>query len=94
MASFTWRSTPSPNRGTGTPFDPSHSWALAGAHVEESSTRSLSVIVAWISGIALAVAGVALLAGSVVWIPIAVIGAAAGLMLKVLFFNAWLSAGV
>jgi hypothetical protein len=50
--------------------------------------------VAWVSGIVLAIAGVALLAGSAVWIPIAVIGAASGLFLKVLFFNAWLSAGV
>jgi hypothetical protein len=85
--------TPPPQDGSA-PFDPSHSWALAGAHVAESSTRSLSVLVAWVSGIVLAVAGVALLAGSAVWIPIAVIGAASGLFLKVLFFNAWLSAGI
>jgi len=78
----------------GAPFDPSYSWALTSAHVAQNSTRRLSVLWAWISAIVLSLAGVALLAESALWVPVAVVGAASGLLLKAVFFNTWLSAGI
>ena len=81
-------------KGEDVPFDPSYSWALTSAHVAQNSTRRLSVLMAWISAIVLSLAGLALLAESAVWVPVAVLGAASGLLLKAVFFNTWLSAGI
>jgi hypothetical protein len=68
--------------------------ALTSAHVAQNSTRRLSVLMAWISVIVLSLAGAALLAEAVLWVPMAVLGAASGLLLKAIFFNTWLRVGV
>ncbi|MPZ91432.1 MAG: hypothetical protein GEU68_07370 [Actinobacteria bacterium] len=67
---------------------------LTRAHVAQNSTRRLSVLMAWISAIVLSLVGAALLAESVLWVPMAVFGAVSGLLLKAIFFNTRLSVGV
>ena len=76
------------------PFDPSYSWALTGAHVAHDSARRLSLLMGLITAGVFTLAGISLLAGWAAWVPVAVLGAATGLLLKGLYFNAWLSIGV
>ena len=76
------------------PFDPKHSWALSAAHVAEHPAKTLALTFAWVTTALFGVAAAALLADSPTWLPIAAAGASAGLLLKALFFNPWLSVGV
>jgi hypothetical protein len=76
------------------PFDPSHSWAFAAAHVAERRARTFSVRVSWLTALLFAGAGIALLVHSSLWVSIAVGAAALGLLGKGLFFHPWLILGV
>lgn len=80
--------------GDSPPFDPSHSWALSAAHVEEGTSRTLAVGLAWLTAVLLVVAGVILLADATLWVPTAVAGAVVGLGFKGLYFTRWLIVGV
>lgn len=76
------------------PFDPRHSWALSAAHVARQPSKTVALWMAWVTTALFAVSCAALIADSSAWVPVAVAGATAGLLLKGLFFNRWLSAGV
>lgn len=76
------------------PFDVKHSWALGAAHVAEHPAHTLALWFAWITTALFVVSGIVLLADSEAWIPVAAAGATAGLLLKGLFYNRWLTAGV
>ena len=76
------------------PFDPTHSWALAAGHVAEPKARAFGVWLSWLTALLFVGAGIALLADSSSWIPIAVGAAALGLFVKTLFFHRWLILGV
>ena len=77
-----------------TPFDPTHSWALAAGHVPPASQRTTSVTLAWLAAALFAAAGVALAADLAAWTALALVAAVVGLVLKALCFNPWLSLGV
>ena len=79
---------------TAAPFDPTHSWALAAGHAPPTSQRATGVTLAWIAAALFAAAGLALAFDLVAWTALAVMAAAVGLALKVLYFNPWLSLGV
>ena len=83
-----------PKPQTEQPFDPAHSWALSAAHVGIPSMRAISVNFSWAVAALFAASGIALLASAEVWIPLALAGAGTGVILKGLYFNRWLSAGV
>jgi hypothetical protein len=76
------------------PFDPSHSWAFAAAHLGSSSARQASVTLAWLAAALFTSAGVTLALDASAWTSLAVAGATVGLLLKGLWFNRWLSLGV
>ena len=72
------------------PFDPGHSWLVAGPR----RARPLLLTLAYFAATAFAVAGVALVSHVEWWRLPAVIGAGSSLALLVLFFNPWLTVGV
>jgi hypothetical protein len=76
------------------PFDPRRSWALAAAHVAIAPARTASVAAALTAAVLYGTAGVALAFDLPVWVGLASAGALAGLLLKTLWFNPWLSLGV
>ncbi|MFH0245322.1 hypothetical protein ACGRHY_23545 [Streptomyces sp. HK10] len=76
------------------PFAPGHSWALAAAHVTEETSRAAATALAAVTALLYAIAGVALLADADWWAPAAVVAAAGGLVLKVVWFNPWLLLGI
>ena len=84
---------PKPDAAT-QPFDPTRSWALAAVHVATAPARTASVAVAWAAAVLYGTAGFALAFELPMWAGLAVAGAAVGLVLKALWFNPWLSAGV
>ena len=84
-----------PRPGAATqPFDPTRSWVLAAAHVAPAPARTASVAAAWTAAALYGSAGVALALDLPVWVGLAAAGAVAGLLLKILWFNPWLSLGV
>ena len=87
-----WTIPPDPKKPA--PFDPKHSWALSAAHVARHPARTLALLLAWMTAVVFGASGIALLADSTLWVPLAVTGAATGLVLKALFFNTWLIVGV
>jgi hypothetical protein len=76
------------------PFDPAHSWALGLAHVNQKSSMGASVVFAWLATAAFALAAVMVAVDVPAWSVMAVMGAAIGLVLKLLWFNPWLTLGV
>lgn len=76
------------------PFDPSRSWALSATHVAPDTTREASVRLAWITAGLFVFAGAALLADLALWAAVATGAALVGLLLKVMWFHPWLTAGV
>src|SRR5688500_5381694 len=84
-----------PKAGANTqPFDPGRSWALAAAHVAIAPARTASVAAALTAAVLYGTAGVALAFDLPVWVGLASAGALAGLLLKTLWCNPWLSLGV
>ena len=76
------------------PFEPTHSWALAAGHVSPASQRTTTITLAWLAAVLFAAAGAALTVGVGAWTSLALLAAGAGLVLKALCFNRWLTAGV
>jgi hypothetical protein len=76
------------------PFDPGHSWVLAGLGVAVRPARLASKTLAWVTAVLFCLAGVLLLAGVDGWTAAAVTAAAVGLVLKVGYFHPWLTLGV
>jgi hypothetical protein len=76
------------------PFDPGHSWVLAGLGVAVGPARRTATLLAWLTAGLFALAGALLLGGAGGWAAAAVAAAAAGLVLKLGYFHAWLSLGV
>lgn len=76
------------------PFDPRRSWALTAAHFTYVGTARVGEATSVLVAAVYVASGVALLAGTSWWIPLAVAGAAAGLAFKGLYFHPWLSIGV
>jgi hypothetical protein len=87
-----WAARPDPAKPP--PFDPAHSWVLSGAKVDAAAQRATSVRLATLVAGTFTLASGLLLAGSGAWAGTAVLAAAAGLALKVGWFDRWLSAGV
>ncbi|MFE1841072.1 hypothetical protein [Streptomyces sviceus] len=77
-----------------TPFDPGHSWALAAAHVSDPSARATASALAWYTALVYVIAGTGVFAGSGWWPVAAAVGATAGLALKAIWFDPWLTVGV
>jgi len=75
-------------------FNPNRSWALATAHVAEQPARTFSAAVSVMAGVLFLLSGVALLADSSLWVPLAASGAVLGFVLKGLYFHPWLIVGV
>lgn len=76
------------------PFDPGHSWVLAGFGVQARPARTASTTLAWIACGLFGLAGVLLLAGTGVWTVTALVAVVVGLVLKVGYFHRWLIFGV
>jgi hypothetical protein len=76
------------------PFDPTHSWALAAAHVAPAPSRTASRVLARVAAVLFVAAGVALAVDAQAWTLFAIAGATIGVVLKALWFNPWLSLGV
>jgi|ERR687888_1112166 hypothetical protein len=76
------------------PFDPGHSWALAAVHVSQHPAHTLSVTLALFTAAGFCLAGGVLLAGAGWWLGIAAVAAIIGLVLKIGYFNPWLSLAV
>jgi hypothetical protein len=76
------------------PFDPSHSWALESIHVAAGPTRTAGLALAWVAAAGFVAGGIAVAVGAPAWSTLAVLGAAAGLVLKALWFDRWLSVGI
>ena len=84
-----------PVRGTpAAPFDPSRSWALASFGVDTSDTRRVSIALSWLVAAAFYVVGVGVAVDASWWPAAAASAATAGLVLKLLWFNSWLTLGV
>jgi hypothetical protein len=77
-------SSPKP---AGAPLAPSHSWLLGDA-------RSLAVRAALIAGAGFVLTGVAYLGHRVWWAPAALASGLLGVALTLVYFNAWLTAGL
>ncbi|MEV0173566.1 hypothetical protein AB0I00_20915 [Streptomyces sp. NPDC050803] len=77
------------------PFNPRHSWALAAAGVPRARVVDRAAIgMAAVTAMLYVIAGSAAAAQSGGWATAAVIAACAGLLLKALWFNPWLTLGV
>ncbi|MDG9701613.1 hypothetical protein [Streptomyces sp. DH37] len=87
-----WVTPPDPENPP--PFSPSRSWALSAAHVTEETSRAAATGLAVVTALLYAIAGVALLADAGWWAPAAVVAAAGGLVLKVVWFDPWLLLGI
>ncbi|MER6185908.1 hypothetical protein [Streptomyces sp. NPDC001652] len=77
------------------PFDPRHSWALAAAGVRGPRIPGTAAI--WLASVTTTLyvtAGAATAAQAEGWVTTAVLAASVGLVLRVLWFNPWLSLGV
>lgn len=85
---------PQPKADSPAPFDPSHSTLLATVGVRARATRALAVTLAAGAAAAYLLAAVALAADATWWGVLAMVGAALGLVLKLGYFNAWLSLGI
>jgi hypothetical protein len=89
-----WLPHPAPQEGKPAPFAPDHSALLTVAAVPAVGARRVSQILAVTAAAALVLAGVAVAFGVGEAVPLAVAGAFAGLLLKAIFFNPWLTLGV
>ena len=76
------------------PFDPANAWAFEAAHVAAHQTHVFGATVSALTAFAFLLAVIALFMSSPAWVPLAMVGAGLGLLLKGLFFDPWLSAGV
>ena len=76
------------------PFDPAHSWALAAGGVRPTAQRATSVVLAWTAALLFAASAIALVVGASSWTSVALAAGAVGIVLKVLWFNRWLSLAV
>ena len=76
------------------PFDPSRSWALAGAHVGATPMRSTSQALGLAVAPAYAIAGWGIALDVAAWTAAAAVAAILGLALKGLWFNPWLLYGI
>jgi hypothetical protein len=89
-----WLPHPAPQEGKPAPFAPDQSALLTVAAVPAVGARRVSQILAVTAAAALVLAGVAVAFGVGEAVPLAVAGAFAGLLLKAIFFNPWLTLGV
>jgi hypothetical protein len=89
-----WLPHPAPEEGKPVPFAPDHSALLTVAAVPAVGARRFSEILAVTAAVTLVLAGAAVAFGVGAAVPLAVAGASVGLLLKALFFNAWLTLGV
>jgi hypothetical protein len=80
--------------GDEAPFDPGHSWALAGLGIAARPARATATALAWTAAGLFGLAGTFLLAGAGLWTSTAVLAAAVGLVLKLGYFHPWLTFGV
>ncbi|MFI9152585.1 hypothetical protein [Streptomyces sp. NPDC053367] len=84
-----------PHDSTDQPFNPRHSWALASAGLPQARVVDRTAIgLASFTAMLYVIAGAATAAQSSGWAEAAVLAATVGLILKSLWFNAWLSLGV
>lgn len=89
-----WIPHPQPDPAKPAPFAPDHSAVLTMASVPATTTRQLSVVLATASGGAFILAGLAVAFGGRWAVPVAVVAGVVGLVLKVVFFNPWLTLGI
>ncbi|MFI7413422.1 hypothetical protein ACIBU0_32575 [Streptomyces sp. NPDC049627] len=84
-----------PHDDTDQPFDPRHSWALASAGLPRAGVVDRTAIgLASVTAMLYVIAGAATAAQGSGWADAAVLAATVGLVLKSVWFNAWLSLGV
>ncbi|WP_282703523.1 hypothetical protein [Streptomyces sp. CC219B] len=84
-----------PHDTTEQPFNPRHSWALAAAGVPRARVVDRAAIgMAAVTAMLYVIAGSAAAVQSGGWAAAALIAASAGLLLKALWFNPWLTLGV
>ncbi|MBD0842085.1 hypothetical protein [Streptomyces sp. TRM68416] len=84
-----------PHDTTEQPFNPRHSWALAAAGVPRARVVDRAAIgMAAVTAMLYVIAGSAAAVQSSGWAAAALIAASAGLLLKALWFNPWLTLGV
>jgi hypothetical protein len=89
-----WLPEPDPEAEKPPPFAPDHSAVLTVAAVPQRTAHRLAVALAWFVASAY-VLGAVLVAFDAAWAaPVLVVAASAGLALKALYFNPWLSLGV
>jgi hypothetical protein len=89
-----WIPHPQPDPARPAPFAPDHSAVLTMASVPAATTRQLAVVLATTAGGAFILAGLAVAFGGGWAVPVAVVAAVVGLVLKAIFFNPWLTLGV
>ncbi|MFC8513275.1 hypothetical protein [Streptomyces sp. NPDC057257] len=80
--------------GAPAPFAPGHSWLLTSAGVAAAPARAAALALAWYTALVYAVAGGGVMAGSGWWPTAALLAASSALVLKVVWFDPWLSVGV
>ena len=88
-----WVPKPKPD-GAPPPFEPDHSALLTATAVPKASAHTLSVTLAIATTVAYVAAGIALALDVGAVVPLAVAAAAAGLVLKLVFFHPWLILGI
>ena len=89
-----WLPHPQPQPAAPPPFAPDHSALLTAVSVPQADTHRLAVALAVAAGLGYLVAGLGVAVGGG-WAALFVIaGAVVGLVLKLVFFNPWLTLGV
>ena len=76
------------------PFAPDHSAVLTARHVSAVASHRVAVRLAVGAALAYLAAGAALAWGAAVVVPLGVLAAVVGLLLKGLFFHPWLLLGI
>ncbi|MFM9373185.1 hypothetical protein [Streptomyces sp. Da 82-17] len=76
------------------PFDPGHSWVLAAVHVPSAPVRAVASALSWYTAVAYVVAGAGVLADTDWWDTAALTAACTGLVLKLVWYDRWLTVGV
>lgn len=89
-----WLPHPEPEPAKPPPFAPDHSALLTAVRVSAPATRRISEVLAVATAAAMVLAALGVLLGQEWAVGTAVLGATLGLVLKLVFFNPWLLAGI
>jgi len=89
-----WLPHPEPEPAKPPPFAPDHSALLTAVRVPAPTTRRVSEVLAVATAVVMVVAALGVALGQEWAIGAAVLGATLGLVLKLVFFNPWLLAGI